>query len=242
MLNVLPIDLADLILLISFTIIYLVFLFYDLFRRGDKYGSIAYIAALLPANFLWYAVTKKGLYEFGLTGSMMVLAIFWLLAVVRDIFIKDKEAGFKDADDVALMLIIGIVINLILSAVLPSLKGPNNNMKVGADNIWEFFYIPLLDTTEPIAPNAPVFGIILAYKIIVTVLTIAIIIPIVLDLKDAKVTLAALAILTVVFLLPFTYLAFIWAPDPSLIWVFLVLFGVIFFTFLLMITRGEKNK
>lgn len=239
MLNQLPIDLADLILLISFTIIYLIFLFYDLFRRGDKYGSIAYIAALLPANFLWYAITKKGLYDFGLTGSMMVLAIFWLLAVIRDIFIKDKEIGFKDADDVALMLIIGIVINLILSAVLPSLKGANNNMKEGADTIWNFFYIPLLN---PTATNAPVLGIIITYKILVTILTIAIIIPIVLDLKDAKVTLAALAILTVIFLLPFTYLAFIWAPEPTLIWVFLVLFGVIFFAFLLLITRGEKNK
>jgi len=238
MLNQLPIDLADLILLISFTIIYLVFLFYDLFKRGDKYGSIAYVAALLPANYLWYVVTKHGLFDFGLTGSMMVLAIFWLLAVIRDIFIKDKEKGFKDADDVALMLIIGIVINLILSAVLPSLQGVNNHMNEGASSIWNFFYIALLN---PAAPDAPLLGIILSYKILTTVLTVAIIIPIVLDLKDAKVTLAALAILTVIFLLPFTYLAYIWAPDPALIWVFLVLFGVIFFTFLLIITRGEKK-
>ncbi|MHA1918444.1 MAG: hypothetical protein ACTSWX_01760, partial [Promethearchaeota archaeon] len=97
MLNQMPISLADLILLISFTIIYLVFLFYDLFRRGDNYGAVAYIAALLPTNYLWYVVTKEGLFEFGLTGSMMILAIFWLLAVIRDIFIKDKEKGFKDA-------------------------------------------------------------------------------------------------------------------------------------------------
>ena len=239
MLNQMPISLADLILLISFTIIYLVFLFYDLFRRGDNYGAVAYIAALLPTNYLWYVVTKNGLFEFGLTGSMMILAIFWLLAVIRDIFIKDKEKGFKDADDVALMLIIGILINLILSAVLPSLKGANNHMKEGATAFWKFFYMPLLN---PTIQDAPVFGIILAYKIIVSILIIAIIIPIVLDLRDAKVTLSALAILTVIFLLPFTYLAYIWAPDPSLIWVFLVLFGVIFFTFLLMITRGAKKK
>ncbi len=238
MLNQLPINLADLILLISFTIIYLVFLFYDLFKRGDKYGSIAYIAALLPTNYLWYVVTKNGLFDFGLTGSMMVLAIFWLLAVIRDIFIKDKDKGFKDADDVALMLIIGIVINLILSAVLPSLSGVNNHMSEGADIVWKFFYIPLLDSP---AANGPLFGIILTYKILATVLTVAIIVPIVMDLRDAKVTLAALVILTVIFLLPFTYLAFIWAPDPTLIWVFLVLFGVIFFTFLLIITRGEKK-
>jgi len=238
MLNQLPIDLADLILLISFTIIYLVFLFYDLFKRGDKYGSIAYIAALLPANYLWYAVTKKGLFDFGLTGSMMVLAIFWLFAVIRDVFLKDKEKGFKDADDVALMLIIGIVINLILSAVLPSLTGVNNHMDEGAAAIWNFFYVPLLD---PLAADAPLLGIIISYKILVTVLTVAIIVPIVLDLKDANVSLAALVILTVIFLLPFTYLAFIWAPDPTLIWVFLVLFGVIFFTFLLIITRAAKK-
>ncbi len=45
------------IYLICFGILYLGFLGYDLFKRGEKYGYIAYFIALLPANYLWYCVT-----------------------------------------------------------------------------------------------------------------------------------------------------------------------------------------
>ena len=73
------------IYLICFGILYLGFLGYDLFKRGEKYGYIAYFIALLPANYLWYCVTLPlpGHYYgqdsyFGAMGSMALLAVLWI--------------------------------------------------------------------------------------------------------------------------------------------------------------------
>ncbi|MHA1775615.1 MAG: hypothetical protein DRO88_00735 [Promethearchaeia archaeon] len=225
------------VLLITFSLIYLVFLCYDLFKRGDNYGSIAYIAALLPANYLWSILTKNNMLDFGPIGAMMVLAILWLLAVIRDIIIKDREQGYKDADDVALMLIVGIILNLILSAVLPALPGLEH-MKLGTTPVLKFFYIPIFDLETS---GHALFGVILAYKILITLLTLSVIIPIVMDLKDMETNLVALVILTLIFGIPFSFLAFLWSPATSTIWVFLFLFMVLFFIFLLLITRGKKK-
>lgn len=225
---------TELILLISFGLIYFVFLLYDLFRRGDNYGSFVYVIAVIPANYLWYVIAENGEWEFGLTGAMMVLAGMWLLAVVRDIYLKDRAQGYKDSDDVALMLVIGVVINLILSAVLPAFDSLSS-MRDGSNIVLKFFYTPILDPTALFAPSQT---IILIYKILVTVLVLSMIYPTVIDLRDTPVNLVALIILTIVFAIPFIFLAYIWAPNPSLIWVLLVLFSVLFFTFLLMITRG----
>ncbi|WP_457559183.1 hypothetical protein [Candidatus Harpocratesius sp.] len=227
----------QIILLISFSLIYLVFLFYDLFKRGDNYGSIAYIAALLPANYLWSIVTKNDMLDFGALGAMLVLCVLWLFAVIRDIIIKDKAQGFKDADDVALMLIVGIIINLILSAVLPALPGLEH-MKNGTIPVLKYFFLPIFDAEST---GHAVFGIVIAYKILATLLTLSVIIPVVMDLKDMETNIVALVILTLIFGIPFTFLAFLWSPAISTIWVFLFLFMVLFFIFLLMITRG-KNK
>ena len=232
------ITLQELLLLISFGIIYFVFLFYDLFKRGDNYGSFVYIVAVIPINYLWYVVSNHGLFEFGLTGCMLLLTGMWLLAVVRDIYLKDKSQGYKDADDVALMLAVGIIINLILAAVLPAFNNLSA-MQTGADKMMGFFYFPI---TQPGLEYGPAAAIMLTYKILVTVLTLSMIYPTVIDLRDASVNLVAILILTVVFGLPFLFLAFIWAPNSGLIWVILVLFLVLFFTFLLIITKGSENR
>lgn len=229
------IPVQQIVLLISFSLIYLVFLFYDLFKRGDNYGSFAYIAALLPANYLWHMVTDNGWLGFGPLGAMLVLAALWFLAVIRDIIIKDRAEGFKDADDVALMLIIAIIINVILSAVLPAL--PNlGHMENGTNAVLKYFFMPIFTETEP---ESAVIGIVLAYKILVSLLTLSVIVPVVMDLKDMETNILALVIITVIFGIPFAFLAFLWAPAADTIWVFLFLFMVLFFIFLLMLTRGK---
>ena len=230
-------DFTQIVLLISFGIVYLVFLFYDIFRRGDNYGSFVYIAAIPFANYLWYVIAKNALWDFGMTGAMMVLASMWFLAVIRDIYIKDKASGYKDADDVALMLVIGLVINLILTAVLPAFNSLSM-MQTGTEKVLKFFYFPI---TQPNGVFTPIPGILLAYKIVVTVLILSMIYPTVVDLRDASVNIVALLILVVVFGLPFLFLAYIWAPESDLIWVLLILFSVLFFTFLLLITRGIEK-
>ncbi len=230
-------DLGEIILLIAFGIIYLVFLLYDLFRRGDNYGSIVYIVAVLPANYLWYILARHQIWDFGLTGSMLVLVAMWQLAVIRDIYLKDRAQGYKDSDDVALMLIIGIVINSILSAVLPAFESLNFMADAG-NKMLGYFYFPILESGTSLSPTDP---IILIYKVLVSTLTVSMIYPTVVDLRDTRVNLVALIILTAVFAVPFLFLAFIWAPESGLIWVLLVLFCVLFFTFLLMLTRGMER-
>ncbi|MHA1610620.1 MAG: hypothetical protein ACTSYU_01090 [Promethearchaeota archaeon] len=230
------IPVQQIVLLISFGLIYLVFLCYDLFKRGDSYGSFAYIVALLPANYLWHVLTINNLLDFGALGAMLVLVALWLLAVIRDIAVKDRAEGFKDADDVALMLIVSIIINIILSAVLPAL--PNmSHMELGTNSFLKYFFLPIYNDVDP---GHALVGIILAYKILVSVLTISVIVPVVMDLKDMETNLMALVVITLIFGIPFAFLAFLWAPAAETIWVFLFLFMVLFFIFMLLLTRGKK--
>ena len=227
---------TEYVLLIAFSLIYFAFLLYDLFKRGDNKGSIAYIAALLPANYLWYILAKNGMFEFGIVGAMMVLAGLWFLAIIRDIYLKDRAQGYKDADDVALMLIIGLILQIILSAILPAIPA-NVAMQTGSLTVWTFFYMPnFADATVSVT-------IVLVYKIIVTLDIVAIIIPTVTDLRDAKVSIGVILIITLIFAVPFGYLAFLWAYglEPAMLWVMLFLFSVVFFIFMMMITKGTEK-
>ncbi len=229
---------TDIVLLVTFILIYGTFLVYDLFKRGDNYGSFAYIAAILPANYLWYMVSKDGTTSFGPAGAMLVLAVFWLLAIIRDIYIKDTAEGIKDADDMVLLLLIGIILNLILAAVLPALSG-NEFMQEGTRAFWKYFFIPDFNMTTEFAPSAT---IVLIYKLIVTLLVIMVVIPLIIDLKETPTNITALLIITLVFMIPFGYLAFLWAgANSGMIWVLLFLFSVMFFIFLLMLTQGQKK-
>jgi hypothetical protein len=224
------------ILLISFFIIFGAFFAYDLFKRGEKYGYFAYVAALIPANYLWYIATKGELWlDFGAMGGMMILAVLWVMCVIRDILIKNKKDGFKDADDIALMLIISLVIQFILTAVLPAIPG-NADMQKGTYLFWNYFYLP--DYGRGTA-NPPLESIVMAYRLVATILTVSIIIPIVIDLRGAKVSLIAVVIITAVFALPFAFLAFLWLPGA--IGPLLFLICVLFFLILLGLTRGTGN-
>ncbi|UYP43845.1 hypothetical protein NEF87_000130 [Candidatus Lokiarchaeum ossiferum] len=230
---------TEIILLITFGLIYGIFLVYDLFKRGDNYGTLAYIFALLPGNYLWYIVTKNAMYDFGATGASMVLVCLWLFAVFRDILIKDKSEGYKDADDVVLVLIIALILNFILSAVLPAFTSLNF-MANGTKEFWTWFRIP---ETFHIFTYSPSAAIILVYKIMCTVLTLTVIIPLIIDLKETPVNIVALIIITIIFAVPFGFLAYLWAGNSTpMIPVLLFLFSVIFFIFLLLITKGQKEN
>jgi len=226
----------EIVLTITFFIIFGGFLAYDLFKRGEKYGALAYVVALLPANYMWYLATKNGNnLDFGVAGSMMVLALMWIVCVIRDIAIKNKEKGFKDADDVALMLIIGIIIQLILCAVIPGIPG-NEAMQQGTATVLSFFYV-----VDPFVanPTPGMLAYINGYRIVATILTISIIIPIILDLRGSRVTFVAIFIITLVFALPFAYLAFIWVAGGSI--AIFILFCVLLFFVLLGITKGRNQ-
>jgi hypothetical protein len=235
------VDIAQILLLISFSLLYLTFLFYDFFRREDDYGSIVYVMAILPANYLWYMASVNDWWKFGLTGSMMVLTAMWLFAIIRDIYIKDQAQGYKDYDDIILMVGIGVVINLIASAILPAFKSLEI-MQQGTTNMLKFFYFPIVDPTLLGNQFAPSEGIFISYKVLVSLVILSILYPTIIDLQEAQLNWILLIILTILFGFPFLFLAYIWAPQAGgLKWVLLFLFCVLFFMFLLLITRGERK-
>jgi hypothetical protein len=225
------------VLLGSWFLIYGIFLCYDLFKRGEKYGHLAYYMALVPSNYLWHISTKQGAYEFGALGAMMVLCILWLLAVIRDIFIKDKEIGFKDADDVALMLVLSLGVQMLLTAVLPNIF---EAMQGGTTTVWGLFYIPEFSSTG-VACYAdgmcPSNNIVYAYKLLATLLIITIIVPIVIDLKGTKVPPFVLIVITLIFLIPFAFLSFMWIGNYLL----LIPLGIVFFILLLKIANDDSK-
>lgn len=226
-----PITTESWIVFIALMIIYLTFLFYDAFKRGDKLAEIAYIAAVAPANYLWFMLTPDNL-EWGPLGAMTFLGILWILCVIRDIFLKNKDKGFKDADDVALFLIIGLLIQFILTAILPASV---ESMKLGTSPVWSFFFLPEFNA-EGLEFAAAAYT---PYRIVATILTLLVIVPIILDLKNAKVNIVGILILVALFALPFYFLAFLWLPAAP--WSIFFLFLVLFFVFLLVLTRSTQG-
>jgi len=47
-------DINSIIITGTLFVIFGVFLFFDLFKRNERYGYLAYIVALVPVNFLWF--------------------------------------------------------------------------------------------------------------------------------------------------------------------------------------------
>jgi hypothetical protein len=216
------------LILIIFGIIYVGLLCYDLFKRTEKLGYLAYIAALGPANYLWFLVTKNAqALDFGATGAMAILSGLWILCVIRDIFIRKV-----DADDVALVMLVALVIQLIMSAVLPAIPGLAA-LKESTTTTLNYFYLPNISTDDPL--NLTALNMILLYKIMATVLTLMIVIPIVVDLKGTPIKPFPILIITLIFLAPFAYISYLWLPSAS--WVLLILIEVLFFFLLLALAK-----
>lgn len=231
------IDVGSWIILITFFVIFLVFLFFDIFKRGEPYGNLAYITAVIPCNYLWYKITETGnladYREFGVTGIWTILMGMWLITMVRDmIFVKVKK---KDFDDVILYMVIAILIQFIISAVLPntitSMKANYGPGETGTSYVW-FFYLPNLADASVISA--------LIFKLMVTLLVISVAVPMILDLKGEGVNMWILIVITAIFSLPFGLVCFLWLPAYA--WALLLLVMVLFFVILLMLTRGDNKN
>ncbi len=191
---------------VTLLIIYGITLFYDAFKREEPYGNAAYITALLPANFFWWAIMDS----FGPKNSLnalsgaAVLVTLWFIAMLRDIFTTRKK---KDLDDVFLALIVAIVIQLILYAVLPS-NGvlPMLNDPDATGIFWGWWVMPNIQWTG----YAPL--VLLWFQAVASALVLCVIIPMIMDLRGTKVKPAVLVIITAIFSLPFAFLAYIWMP------------------------------
>lgn len=229
------IDTTSWIIFITTALIYLVFLFYDAFGRDEPYGNLAYIVAAIPSTYLWYLVTFPShaaeYANFGTTGAWTFLVGLWLVAMVRDLIIVRK--GKKDIDDVGLYLVIGIIVQLIVSAVVPS-DGVLPSMQSGAQLNW-FFWLP--DIVTAAAEAALALNML---RILTTVLTILFIIPLILDLRGEPVNMWVLVLVTAIFSLPLALISWLWLPEGWIALLFLEL--VLLFVVLLLLTRGSEQK
>jgi len=217
-------DINTIIITGTLFVIFGVFLFFDVFNRNERYGYLAYIVALLPINFLWFL-------QFDVLGVYFILFILWNLCLLRDLFGVSRKKDPKGINDIVLYLALGIIIQAILTAILPVSK--TNTIPYG------FFYFPDIYTDTfgiEIWVNLP---ILVAFRVLATMLIGLVIVPLLIDLRDEEVPLPVFIIIIGLFILPFIYLSYVWLPEAMGVLTFLM--SVILFIVLLIITRSGKE-
>ena len=219
-------DINSIIISITLFIIYGIFLFYDLFRKGEKWSYLAYITATIPINFLWFA-------GYNVLAAYLILFILWDICLLRDLlFVYQKT---KEYDDIFLFLILAVVVQIVYTAI-----GPNMNPAMKTNTrAWLVFYFPdVYDAGFNI--NAWVStGTLLGFRIAATFMVIFAILPMLIDLRDAEehISLFALIIIDILFIVPFLWLAYIWLGGATL--VLTLLFAVVLLIVLLLLTREK---
>ena len=221
-------DINSIIITGTLFVIFGVFLFFDLFKRNERYGYFAYIAALIPINFLWFL-------QFDVLGVYLILFILWNLCLFRDLFGVARKKDPKEINDIVLYLALGIIIQTILTAILP-VSIPT--MQTNTTPYW-FFYFPDIYTSTYGIELWVNFQMLLAFRILATILIGLIIVPLLIDLRDEEVPLPVFIIIIGLFILPFLYLSYIWLPEAMGVLTFLM--SVLLFITLLLITKSGKE-
>ncbi len=226
-------DTNSLIVLITFIILFGVFLFFDIFKRNERYRYLAYIVALLPVNYLW-GVELFGAYS--IIYVYIILFILWILCILRDMILVYRKT--KEYDDIFAFFVMAVVLQIILSAILPEVLPylkPYEVFGLGNNFTAKFWYFYTPDIFDPALSSS--LG--LAFRILVTALGIFIIVPLLLDIKDEALPLPVLVVITAIFIVPIMLFSFIWIGEG---WpVLTLLISVIFFVALLMITKSGKE-
>jgi hypothetical protein len=221
-------DINTIIITATLFVIFGVFLFFDLFKRNERYGYLAYIIALIPINFLWFL-------QFDALGVYLVLFILWNLCLVRDLFGVARKNDPKEINDIVLYLALGIIIQAILTAILP-VSIPI--MQTNTIPYW-FFYFPDIYTATFGIEAWVNSTILLAFRVLATMLIGLVIMPLLIDLRDEEVPLPVFIIIIGLFILPFLYLSYVWLPEAMGVLTFLM--SVILFITLLIITKSGKE-
>jgi hypothetical protein len=218
-------DIFNIIILITLFIIFLIFLVFDLFGRNEKWGYLAYPIAVIPVNYFW-----------GMGGdplfAYILLFLLWTVTILRDSIglYRKKE---KEINEILLYLAISILIQLIISAIIPE---ANPTLQAFVEKYW-FFWLPNI--------HLPIFDpiLVITFRITATILILFVIIPLILDIKDEEVPLPIIFIFVAIFIAPFLYLSYIWIADPAGFWTLTFLLLVVLFLVLLLITRsGLETK
>ncbi len=221
-------DINSIIITGTLFVIFGIFLFFDLFKRNERYGYLAYIVALVPINFLWFL-------QFDVLGVYVILFILWNLCLLRDLFGVVRKNEPKEINDILLYLVLGVIIQIIITAILPVsiISMQTNTMPYG------FFYFPDIYTAAYGIELWVNDTILLAFRVTASVLIGLVIVPLLVDLRDEEVPLPVFVIIIGLFILPFLYLSYIWLPQAMGVLTFLM--SVLLFIVLLIITRSGKE-
>jgi len=219
-------DASSIIILVTLFIIYGVFLGFDLFKREEQYSYLAYIVAVVPSNYLWYLSLEID--NFDVLGAYLVLFVLWIITLLRDTFGVYQKKN-KEINDILLYLSLGILIQLIISAILPEV---NSDLETNTEKLW-FFWLPNVHSAV-FSPSMAT-----AFKIGATALVLLVIIPLIIDIKDEEVPFPVFIIIIAIFIAPFLYLSYIWLPEAMAVLTFLM--SVILFIVLLLITKSGKE-
>jgi len=217
------------VFLVTFFVIFGVFLVFDIFKRNEKYGYLAYIMALLPTNVLW------GM-GFDVLGVYLVLFILWDICLARDLYGVASEK--KEINEIILYFFLAIIVQIILSGILPSsIPAMKENTK-----LYWFAYMPDIYLGPPdfVLNLAWVdLGILMGFRMAATISVGLVILPLLIDLKGEEVPIPVFIVIIALFVMPFLYLSYIWLPQAMAVLTFL--FSVILFIVLLLITRSGKE-
>lgn len=216
-------DITSIIILATLGIIFVIFLLFDLFGRNEKYGYLAYAVAVIPVNYFW-----------GIGGdpliAYIILFVLWIITLLRDTIGMQLDKD-KDINEILMYLFLAIIIQLIVSAIIPEV---NEDLQLTTEKIL-YFWLPNVHSTIFLSSIA------LAFKLAATLLVFLIIIPLIIDIKDEEAPLPIIIIFVAIFIIPFLYLSYVWVPD--LMGVLTFMFSVILFIILLLITRsGLETK
>ncbi|GAG71217.1 unnamed protein product [marine sediment metagenome] len=219
------VDVYQIIILATLFIIYGIFLMFDLFGRNENYGYLAYVVAVIPINYLWSMGPDY------VIAAYFILFILWDITLLRDTFGVYFKKN-KEINEIFLYLVLGILIQIIISAILPE---GDSALQVNTEQLW-FFWLPNI--------HSAVFegeSLILGFKLAASLMVLLIVLPLILDIKDEEIPLPMFIIIIAIFILPFLYISYIWLPGPETLGVLTFLFSVILFVILLIITRSGKE-
>ncbi len=224
-------DINSIIVLITLFIVFGIFLCYDFFRKGEKWGFLAYIAAVIPINYLWFI-------GFDVLGVYLILFIVWDIVLLRDLIIVYRKN--KEYDDILLFLGLGILVQLVLSMILPADQF-NPSLQKNTIKILNYFYMPDVYTSNFAIESWVNRSILMGFRVAATFCVILTLLPMIFDIKGSEEQVPALVvvILTGIFILPFLYMSYIWLPQS--IGVLTPLFCVILFIILFVLTKGKQK-
>lgn len=169
---------------------------------------------------------------FNILGVYIVLFVLWIICLFRDLIMVYGKT--KEYDDILLFLGIGILIQVILTGILPYM---NENMQTNCVAAWVFWFPDVYNPNTNAIKGWVDANYLLGFRVAATGMVILAILPMILDLYNTEehVNLIAIIIIDIVFILPFLWLAYVWGGVIGLPLTFL--FAVLLFIILLLLTR-----